>query len=245
MYKKKQFILVVLFTSLFFGITFESNAQVLISLLFGDALNSDKVEFGLIGGFNRSYITDISESEGLNNFNLGFYFHINMEGNGYLSTGVLVKSNVGARGMTTYPIGDNDFDEVFRDAELTKRIGYFYVPIMWHQRFNQRWYVEGGVQLGLRHKSYDIFSKDDYDGEIQYKREVGDDYKRLDAGLIGGFGYKWKKQLKSVSTGINYYYGLADVSKVEGTIVKNSSIYIYIKVPIGAGGKAKKDGVVD
>jgi hypothetical protein len=237
-----KFFLVAILVSI---IPIKSNAQVLISLLFGDALNSDKIEFGLVGGFNRSYIVDISESEGLNNFNLGFYFHINMKRSGYISTGVLVKSNVGASGMSTYPVGDEDFDEVFADAELTKKINYFYVPIMWHQRFNQRWYLEGGLQLGLRHKSYDIFTKEDYEGELGYKREVGDDYKRLDAGLIGGVGYKWKKQLKSVSTGINYYYGLVDVSKVDGISIKNSSIYVYVKVPIGAGGKDKKDGVVD
>lgn len=222
-----------------------SKGQVLISLLFGDALNSDKVEFGLTAGWNRSYILDISESEGLNNFNLGFYFHINMKGNGYLSTGVLVKSNVGARGMSTYPIGDDDFDDVFADAELTKQINYFYVPIMWHQRFNQRWFLEGGLQLGLRNKAYDIFSKNDFDGELEYKRDVRDEYARFDGGFVGGVGYKWKKQLKSISTGINYYYGLKNVSKIEGTTIKNSSIYLYVKIPIGAGGKKKKDGVVD
>ena len=51
-------------------------SQVLITLLLGESLNSDKVEFGLIGGINRSYLYDISGSEGLNNFNLGFYFFV-------------------------------------------------------------------------------------------------------------------------------------------------------------------------
>jgi len=70
------------------------NAQVLISLVLGEALNSVKIEFGLVGGMNRSYINTISasEGEGMNNFNLGFYFHILMKNNSYLSTGVGVKS---------------------------------------------------------------------------------------------------------------------------------------------------------
>lgn len=236
----------ILFLSFFVTcISSSAKAQVLISLLFGDALNSDKIEFGLVGGGNRSYISDISESEGLNSFNLGFYFHINMKGNGYLSTGVLVKSNVGARGMSTYLIGDEDFDEVFADAEMTKQINYFYVPILWHHRFHQRWYMEGGLQLGLRNKAVDIFEKDAFDGNVTYNGDVRDEYTRFDGGLLGGVGYKWKKQLKSISSGINYYYGLKNVSKVEGTTIKNSAIYVYIKVPIGAGGKDKKDGVVD
>ena len=217
----KLFLLVVLIICTTTG----GKAQVLISLLFGDALNSDKIEFGLVGGLNRSYILDISESNGLNSFNLGFYFHINMKGSSYLSTGVLVKSNVGAKGMSTYPIGDEDFDAVFADAELIKEINYFYVPVLFHQRFNQRWYLEGGFQLGLRHKAYDIFKKEAFDGDVAYKGNVSDEYTRIDGGLLGGVGYKWKKQLKSVSSGINYYYGLTNVSKDAGTTIKNSSIY--------------------
>jgi len=225
-----------------------ANSQILISLLFGDALNSDKIEFGLNGGMNRSFINDISESKGMNNFNLGFYFHVLIKEQSYLSTGVMVKSNVGATGMPTYKIGDDDFDDVFKDGVLTKEINYFYVPILFQQRFHDnRWYLEGGFQAGLRHKAYDLFDKDAFDGTVSFKKDVRDEYARLDGGLVAGVGYKWKKQIKSISTGVNYYYGLANVSKVDGTTIKNSSIYFYVKVPIGANGKKKKDknSVVD
>lgn len=221
------------------------NSQVLISLVFGDALNTEKIEFGLVGGLNRSYILDIEESKGLNNFNIGFYFHIHTFESSYISTGVLVKSNVGASGMPTYPIGDPEFDSVFSSGELTKKINYFYVPIMWHQRFNNRWYLEGGIQAGLRGNAYDFFviSKEDetYGGEVAYKRIVRDDYAHLDFGFIGGVGYKFRKQVKSVAVGINYYYGLVDVSKVPDVTIQNSSVYFYVKVPIGTNPKEKKD----
>lgn len=214
-----------------------ARSQVLISLLFGEALNSDKIEFGLTGGYNRSYINDIEDAEGLNNFNLGFYFHINMKGNSYLSTGVLVKSTVGASGMQTYPIGDDSFDQIFQGAELIKKINYFHVPIMYHQRFQNRWYLEGGIQPALRSKAKDVFELNDFDGELSYTRDTRDEYKRLDFGLIGGVGYKWKKEIKSLATGINYYYGLVNVSNLPGTTIKNSSFYLYARIPIGAGSK--------
>ncbi len=121
-----------------------SNAQVLITLLFGDALNTEKIEFGLIGGMNRSYILDIKDSKGSNNFNLGFYFHINMKNSSYLSTGVLVKSDMGAKGMEPYAVGDPEFDSVFQHSTLKKKINCFYVPILFHQRFNNRMYIEAG-----------------------------------------------------------------------------------------------------
>jgi hypothetical protein len=37
------------------------NTQVLITILPGDALNTEKIEFGLVGGMNRSYINTISD----------------------------------------------------------------------------------------------------------------------------------------------------------------------------------------
>ena len=216
-------------------------SQVLITLLLGESLNSDKVEFGLIGGINRSYLYDISGSEGLNNFNLGFYFHINLKGSSYLSTGVLVKSNVGATGMPSYPTGEISFDQTYQDAVLTKKIGYFYVPILFHQRFNNRFYIEGGMQPGLRNKASDIFDLEANNGDLSYKRDTRDEYKRLDFGMQAGMGYKFKREIKSMSTGVSYYYGLVNVSKLSGSNLMNSSVYFFIKIPIGAGKAASKD----
>lgn len=225
-------------------LTFSANisrGQVLISLLFGEALNSEKIEFGLQGGFNRSYLNDIPDANGLNNFNLGFYFHILMKNDSYLSTGVMVKSTVGASGMATYSIGDEDFDALFQNGTLTKKINIFYVPIMFHQRFNNRWYIEAGPVPGLRYTASDLFETEVLDGDLEYKLDARDQYSRLDFALMGGVGYKLRKQLKSTAVGVNYLYGLVDISKSPDTTVKNSSLYVYVKIPIGTGEKSKKD----
>jgi hypothetical protein len=116
-------------------------------------------------------------------------------------------------------------------------MSYFYVPILYHYRFNNRWYLEGGFQPGLRSKAYDIFEKSLLDGDLSYKVDVRDQYARLDAGLLAGIGYKFRKQVKSTSAGINYYYGLVNVSKLPDTTIRNSSLYVYIKIPIGVGTK--------
>lgn len=212
-----------------------TNGQILISLIFGESLNSDKIEFGIVGGLNRSYINSISEAEGLNNFDMGFYFHVLVKNSTYLSTGLLVKSNVGATGLDVYPTGDPSFDDVFQDGILTKRINCFSVPILFHQRFNNRWYIEAGPQLALIYKPKDIFKVSDSGEDITYSRDTSDEYKRIDAGLLAGAGYKFKKEIKSMSAGINYYYGLVDVSADPDLKIKNSAIYFYIKIPIGAG----------
>jgi len=231
---KNLFRISVLSFFLLFPVTL--NAQVLITILLGDALNTDKIEFGLIGGLNRSYINTISDANGLNNFDLGFYFHILMKNNSYLSTGVLVKSNAGATGMPTYSLGDENFDAVYQDGTLTKKISCFYVPILFHQRFNNnRWYIEAGPQLGLIHKPTDIFETSTLGGDAKFTLEVKDAYKSIDAGLLGGVGYKFKKEIKSMAVGINYYYGLVDVSTNPDIKIKNSAIYFYMKIPIGVG----------
>lgn len=216
------------------------NAQVLITLLLGDALNTDKIEFGLSGGLTHSYISTIENSDGMNNFDLGFYFHFLMKNNSYLSTGVHVKSSVGANGMPVYSMDDTDFDAVYNDGTLTKKIPAFYVPILFHQRFSQRWYIEAGPQLGLIHKPVDIFETNTLGGDLTFKLDVKDQYKHIDAGLLGGVGFKFRKQPKSMSAGVSYYYGLVDVSNNPDYKIKNSAIYLFMKIPIGVAPKEPK-----
>jgi hypothetical protein len=212
-------------------------AQVLISLLFGEALNTPRIEFGMVGGLNRSYLTGLSGSEGLNHFNLGFYFHVNIKNNSFISTGVLVKSNVGATGMNVYSTGIAEIDTIYKDGTLTKKISCFYVPILYHHRFNNRWYLEAGPQAGLRTKATDIFEKSTDDSDLRLTTDVKDEYTRLDFGLTAGAGYKFKKELKSMAVGINYYYGLVDVNKNPDVSMQNASLNFYMKIPIGLGAK--------
>jgi hypothetical protein len=231
--KISVFLVLILLPSSLYG-------QVLITILLGDALNTEKIEFGLVGGWNHSYIYTIEDSKPLNSLDLGFYFHFLIKNNSYFSTGVLVKSNVGAKGMATYSMNDENFDAIFQDGTLTKKIPVFYVPLLFHQRFNNRWYIEAGPQLGLIHQCVDIFEASKLGGDLKFTLDVKDQYKHIDAGLLGGVGYKFKKQVKSMAVGINYYYGLVDVSADPGQEIRNSALYFYIKIPIGVG-KTKEE----
>lgn len=227
----KRLILLMLFLVL----ASTARSQVLISLIFGEKLNSNKVEFGLIGGLNWSNLQEIESATTLRTFNLGFYFHLLMKNNSYFGTGVLVKSDMGATGMDTYPVGDADLDSVFVDGTLTKRIGYFHIPLLYHYRIKNRVYFEGGVQIGLRINGYDIFTKSAYGGDLEYIRNTRDEYTTFDGGLLGSFGVKFKDKPKSMSMGLRYYYGLADINKIPETSLRNSSLYLFVKIPIGVG----------
>src|SRR3954466_8859109 len=62
----------------------QAHSQVIIALLFGDKLNSDKLEFGLAGGLNLSHISNISDTKNRSGFNLGLFLNIKLDDNFFL-----------------------------------------------------------------------------------------------------------------------------------------------------------------
>ena len=79
-----------------------------------------------------------------------------------------------------------------------------------------------------------IFNEDD----IEFKHDIRDNITRLDAGLSGGVGYKFEGT--GMNLGITYYYGLVDIDKTD-LHSRNSSFYLYVDIPIGAGYKKDKE----
>ena len=228
--------------------TFQTaQSQILISLLLGDKLNSPNLEFGLEGGFNRSYLSGIDEAKGFGHFHLGFYFDFRVKKELWFNTGVRVKSNMGAKNVNPYSLEDMELDSVFLDGHISREIGYFYVPVQLKYRFakKKQFFVVVGGQIGLRNKANDYFYntyKEEDDVSIKY--DIGDYIKRIDAGLSGGFGYKFNGS--GMNLGISYYYGLMNIMKPTDLeqynyTSKNSSFYLFVDIPIGAGYKEKKE----
>jgi len=218
-----------------------AQSQVLISLLLGDKLNSGDIEFGLDGGFNYS---DMSNSEGnwARGLNLGFFFYFKLKENSWIHTGVLVKSPFGGNNLYPYPTGDEDVDSLMlTDGHINRNIRYFNVPITYCHYIYKPFFVEGGVMLGLRNKAFDEFiSKSTVGDEIVVKRDIKNQVKALDAGLLAGVGYKFQKGL-GIALGARYYYGLVNVhTDVNDIKHKNSNLYLFITVPVGKGRAEKK-----
>ena len=216
--------------------SFSANSQILISLLLGDALNSDKIEFGLDGGVNFGNIANLESSKSLAMFNLGFYFDIKLKNQLMLHTGVIVKSTQGANQITPYSLDNPGLDEQFADGYVTRKINNFAVPILLKYRFAERFHIEAGPMLALRAKGFDEFKntvvKED---DLTYSLNISDKYKRIDAGVMCGAGVKlYKKIPKSSQIGVRYYYGLVDpLIDNPGNPQYFSSFYIYFSLPIG------------
>lgn len=238
MIKKSLFI----FGLLFIGI--QAHSQVLITILFGDKLNSPNLEFGLEGGYNWSNISGLQTGTPLGTFNLGFYFDFRIKKNFYFYTGVLVKSNLGANKLTTQDVlsaGSSvlvDTANVPLIGDYSQRLNYFLIPLLAKYRWNNNIYVEGGLQTGLMYKSWVEFNAD-----VEGKDAIIKDYNRdlinkIDVGALAGAGYKFKSG-PGWSVGFKYYYGFVDVYKNVSNS-KNSSFFIKANIPIGAGKKKEK-----
>lgn len=226
-----------IFLAAFLLVSLSASPQVLISLLLGDALNTDKIEFGLDGGVNFANIANLETSKSLPLFNLGFYFDIKIKNQLMFHTGVLVKSTQGAGKLNPYSLDDPGLDEQFADGYVTRKINQFSVPIMLKYRFAERFHVEAGPMLALRTTGNDEFTNTVIDkGDLTYKLDIKDNYKRIDAGIMAGAGLKLNKKVqKSAQLGVRYYYGLVDPLKDnEGDPQNFSSWYVYFSIPIGA-----------
>ena len=214
---------------------YASNSQVLISILFGDKLNSGKVEFGLQGGLNWSTIKNLEGAKSLTGFNLGFYFDIKLKNPSWMiNTGVIVKSPMGANELPLYSLNDSYLDSSFTGGTVKRKLRYFNVPVMLKYKFRNNLFVKGGVQLGLLSKAFDEFKnsvneKDD----LEHKVKIKDDFHPLDAGLALGVGYRFFKG-NGMNLDLQYYYGLIDIVIDDtGPGQFNRVLYLTLGIPIG------------
>lgn len=208
-----------------------ANSQVLLSLIFGDKLNSDGLEFGLEGGVNWSDVSDLG-TKSLANFNLGFYFDIRLKNNWRIDTGVLVKSTLGTNNLTDEDLTYLGIVKETEPGSYSQEISYFIVPILLKYNFKNRIYVEGGPQLGWMRDAYVEFNHESDAKDIQIQEFNKDMLNRIDAGLTVGTGYKLRDD-NGMTLGIKYYYGLVDVYK-DRSGTNNSAFFLKLNVPIGA-----------
>ncbi|WP_281234118.1 porin family protein [Flavobacterium gelatinilyticum] len=232
---KKTFLILFLFSLT------QAKSQVLISLIFGDKLNSPFLEFGLEGGVNFSDIYDM-EADGANpGFNLGFYFDIRSKQNPawMINTGVIVKSPMGARHIPLYSLENEDLDNTFAAGRVNRELRYFNVPILIKHQFKSNIYVKAGPQFGLLAKAFDSFKAEIDDNDVIYRKNIRDQVRVIDAGVAFGTGYHINAG-NGINITVQYYYGLVPVMKGDGPNVYNRSLYLTAGIPIGKGKAAQR-----
>jgi len=232
----------LLLTMLLVFVVHTADSQVLIALLFGDALNTGKVEFGLDGGFNWSTLRGVPGAKTLPIWNLGFYFDIKLADTTWMfHTGVIVKSTMGTKNSPLYGLGDHNLDSSFTGGSVTTTLNYFNVPLMLKYRFPNNIYLEGGGMLGIMYGATDEFVNSVHEeDDLTFDRNVKSAYHPLDAGLMVGAGYRLLGG-NGINLGIRYYYGLVDVYIDDSSPAQyNRAIYLTVGIPIGAAEHASQ-----
>ena len=232
--KRNIVILFILFVSV------SAHSQILISLLLGDKLNSENIEFGLDGGITYSNVGGFSNDGGLAKFQLGFYFNIRMKNAWYLHTGVQGLTNLGMAKLSDGDLQILDAQKLDYPGKYSEVINAFYVPILAQYRFKNFIYLEAGPQLGWLYNSFTHFTSDYDNRDISIKENNRNLLNWFDAGLTVGGGYRLMKG-KGWSVGMRYYQGLTNAfDGVPNS--KNNALYLICKVPIGASPKDKNKG---
>jgi hypothetical protein len=211
-------------------------SQVLIALLFGDKLNSDKLEFGLTVGPNFSSISN-SDAKWKTGLALGLYFNIKLSDNWYFHPEAVPKSPFGGKDIPVYPLDDPNLNTSFQNGSITREISYISLPMLFRYRIKGLLFAEAGPQLSLRTNVKDIFQVDVAGGELEFIKKVEGDYTRFDFGAAIGLVMKLKRD-NGMGIGLRYYYGFVDVMKTMAGSQQNSGLFAYISFPVG-GVKSK------
>jgi hypothetical protein len=222
---------------LFLVCCLQAQSQILMSLLFGDKLNSEGLEFGLEGGFNWSSINGLDANDRLGALSLGFYFDITLKNQWNIYTGILGISRLGTDGLTQRDLDLLGIEPQTENGDYTQHMRYFILPVLIKYNFQNRIYLEAGPQFGLMYDAWVEYNAEQNGRETQIKDFNKDAINPLDAGLIVGTGYKLMPD-NGMTIGIKYYHGLANVYKGQSGTT-NNSIFLKVNIPIGAKKAAK------
>ncbi|MDX8337911.1 porin family protein [Draconibacterium sp. IB214405] len=225
----------LLIISIFLLLSTFSEAQVLISLLLGDKLNSPNIEFGLEGGLNFSNINGFDNAGNLRSLNLGLYFDIRMKNNWFLHTGFQGMSSLGMRDLSSSDLEFLEADIYDVEGKYNQKVLAFMVPILANYKFDNHFYVEAGPQLGWLYDGWIAFTSDAEEKDWKIKDFNKEQFNWFNAGIAVGAGYKLLKGT-GWSLGVRYYQGLTDVYKNRSKSLHHS-LLLKVSVPIGVAKK--------
>jgi hypothetical protein len=221
-----------------FLITSIAEGQVLISILFGDKLNTDAIIFGLHVDYSWNKMTAIKPQDAAGRLNLSLFFNVRIHDEWRAEIEAIAKYSRGGKGLTPYLLSDSAlYDQFAADGSVERKINYVGLMSAIEYNIQHRWYIEAGPQLALRTKAKDIFTANKHDGKLELTRDIEDEVARWEFSLLAGAGYKFGKGT-GMALGVRYNWGISDVMKNTSTFEQNRGFYIVSNIPIGRKKKA-------
>jgi len=216
-----------------------AHAQVLISILFGDKLNTDAIIFGLHVDYSFNKITSVEPQDAMGKLNLSLFFDVRLHDQWRAEIEAIAKYTRGGKGIAPYPLNDPQLDLQFANGSVERKISYVGLMTAIQYTVEHSWYIEAGPQLTLRTKAKDIFKVKTDDGELLLDRDIRDEINRWEFSLMSGLGYKLDKGT-GMTFGLRYNWGLSDVEKNVAGYQQNRGFYVLSNIPIGRNKMKKK-----
>jgi len=214
-------------------------SQVLIALLFGDKLNSGKLEFGLMVS---PELSDLSGVHGKMRpgLALGLYFNYKINDRWYLHPEALPKLSFGAKDLPVYSLDNPNLDSLFATGDVKRTVKAIGLPLLVRYRVAGLFFLEAGPQINLITNAKDEFENKVDDNKITNEVKIKDQFTKFDVGYAVGLAYRVSHGVGALTFGFRYYGGLTDVMKPLKGSQLNSAMFFNVSIPIGAGKAEKK-----
>lgn len=222
--------IVVAIAILMVSVTVKS--QVLISILFGDKLNSEKITFGLMLGNCWNSMSGYAKANAQSNFSLGLFLTVKLNKRFFLQFDALAKYKTGAKGMHVYELGDPVLDSMFYNGHVDRVINCLGLVTTIQYRFWKYCNLELGPQVLLRIKAKDTFNGNHEGGDLKFEKDIAGETTRFDVGVSGGVSWQFNKGA-GVKIGMRYYGGLIDVFENDPGKNATRNIQLNLYIPIG------------
>lgn len=204
----------VLFTVLLTVGAGAANGQVLLGILFGDKLASEKFHIGLMAGANFSDISGVDGTKTKAGLALGLLGEWKVANNLYLQPELLPFYYAGAKNMPPGGLdGIPELEDEVQDKERQTNLKYFEIPILLKYALgNGRWHLGAGPQIGFLMSAQDVYDGV-YENEITIRADRKDMLNSTDAGVTFVLEYKTGANPFAMGVTARYYLGLTDIVK--------------------------------
>ena len=206
--------------------------QVLLTIIFGDKLNSPTTEFGLNAGVSLSSLTGFDNSTHSNNLAMGMFFTWKFHERYQFQPELYFSFKGGAENMPPFFIDDPGVELPIDQMDISRKTNYLSLPLLFKVKMVNQFRFIIGPQFSLMSSNtdymrYKVDKKKDLVARQKDRSEVG----AMDIGISTGIGYKLGKG-EGVSIEAKYYLGLLDTSARPDINSKNRMIILQAGIPI-------------
>ncbi len=226
----------ILVLSIFMLFTYAAQSQLLIALLFGDKLNSEKLGFGLNAGVNVPFTHEIDNSKTWPSLELGLFFDVRVHDNFIFRPEIYFNRVYKISGLSPYNVADFTLDDL-SEYKLQRQISSMGIGAISSTRVFKYLYFDFGLDGMLLTKAVDKFYIKEDVNSIELNHNFTKKVNRIDFGINAGFSYRLHQGKGVTITGrYRYAFGQYDYALPTHNL---SGFYFTAGIPIK--GQEKED----